>query len=515
MSHLYYIFAPVKNFIREYLPYLLALLPLLFLRDFTPDNELKYVSLARECLEQGHFFALTYQGEPYVGEPPLYILIIAFFKVIFFHNYMVTIGLLSLLPALGVLMVMNRWIERYGAREMRLLDGSQSRSMASFMLFTTGLFLGQSFFASNDMLMCFFITLSLYTFWRLAQKEGSYSPSLDVTDRRRRRRLQWQLGIYLFMGAFSGGALGFVVPFLSMLFYALWQGCLGRVPVREAFRIWDRASNWRTWIAFLVLVALWTLGTWYEGGMEYLRSFAQGQLLYPAFYSVRHVHGWWYYLLCIWYDSLPWGPICILLLLHNVYRRLIHWRQTHEHLEYSELQTFFTVICLTTLLLVSCFKGKLDVFLLPIYPFLIYAGVMEMRHHRWPLRLNWPIVWVCRGMLVIVFVSGLLMPVLNPYIGAYGRICYRANRIARQAHTEGFYTYHLPSTRSMDVYLHEDPRVATLEDIVENRLQNTLLITYTDDLRHLEHQFDQMQVPDSLRGEVITELGPYVVMKFK
>lgn len=505
----------MKNFVREYLPYLLALLPLLFLRDFTPGNELKYVSLARECLEKGNLFALTFQGEPYIGEPPLYIWLIALFKVVFIHNYMVTIGLLSLVPAIGILVVMNRWIERYGAREMRLLDGSQSRSMASFMLFTTGLFLGQSFFASNDMLMCFFITLSLYTFWRLAQRDGSYSPSLDVTDRRRRRRLQWQLGIYLFMGAFSGGMMGFVVPFLSMLLFAVWQAVIGRVSVREAFRIWDRASNWRTWLVFLVLVGLWAYGTWYEGGMTFLHSFWEGQLLYPAFYSLRHVHGWWYYLICIWYDSLPWGPVCILLLLHNVYRRLTNWSYTRQHLEYSELQTFFHVICLTTVLMVSSFKGQLDVFLLPIYPFLIYSGVMEMRHHRWPLRLNWPIIWVCRGMLLLVFVAGLLMPVLNPYIGSYGRICYRANRIARNDHTEGFWTYHLPSTHSMDVYLHENPREASLEDLATGRLTNTLLITYTDDLRHLEHQLNELQVPDSLRGEIVTDFGPYVVMKFK
>ena len=43
----------------KYLLLLLAFLPLLFFRDFTPDNELKYLSIADEAIRNGNFFTFT------------------------------------------------------------------------------------------------------------------------------------------------------------------------------------------------------------------------------------------------------------------------------------------------------------------------------------------------------------------------------------------------------------------------------------------------------------------------
>ena len=43
----------------KYFLLLLVFLPLLFLRDFTPDNELKYLSIADEAIRNGNFFTFT------------------------------------------------------------------------------------------------------------------------------------------------------------------------------------------------------------------------------------------------------------------------------------------------------------------------------------------------------------------------------------------------------------------------------------------------------------------------
>ena len=52
---------------------LVALLPAILLRDYTPDNELRYLSIADEALRNGTWFSFTNQGVPYADKPPLYL----------------------------------------------------------------------------------------------------------------------------------------------------------------------------------------------------------------------------------------------------------------------------------------------------------------------------------------------------------------------------------------------------------------------------------------------------------
>lgn len=61
---------------------LLALLPALIFRDFTPSNELRYLSIADEALREGHFFAFTNHGLQYADKPPLYLWIVMLGKTL-------------------------------------------------------------------------------------------------------------------------------------------------------------------------------------------------------------------------------------------------------------------------------------------------------------------------------------------------------------------------------------------------------------------------------------------------
>ena len=90
---------------------------------------------------------------------------------------------------------MNRWVEKYDAQSFRLKDGSQSRMLASIMLFTCGMQLAMSFFVSPDMLFAMWIVAALYTFWRLIMDQGSYGLSKDI---KKRKHLQWRFGLYVF-----------------------------------------------------------------------------------------------------------------------------------------------------------------------------------------------------------------------------------------------------------------------------------------------------------------------------
>lgn len=66
-----------------YIAVLIAVLPIIILRDYTPDNELRYLSIADEALSNGNIFAFYNQGIPYADKPPLYIWIVMLGKIIF------------------------------------------------------------------------------------------------------------------------------------------------------------------------------------------------------------------------------------------------------------------------------------------------------------------------------------------------------------------------------------------------------------------------------------------------
>jgi 4-amino-4-deoxy-L-arabinose transferase and related glycosyltransferases of PMT family len=91
----------------------LAILPILIFRDYTANNELKYLSIVDEAIEEGHIFAFYNHGVPYADKPPLYFWIMMIGKFIFGKHIMFCISLLSVIPALVVLYTMNSWLYKY------------------------------------------------------------------------------------------------------------------------------------------------------------------------------------------------------------------------------------------------------------------------------------------------------------------------------------------------------------------------------------------------------------------
>lgn len=494
----------MKRYISEFWPYALALFPVLLLRDFSPASELRYISMATELLNNNHLFCLTWQGENYYNEMPLLVWLIALLKVIFRHHYMIVIaGLLSFVPSMAILAIMNRWVERYDTKSFRLIDGSQSRMLASIMLFTCGLQLAMSFFVSPDMLFSLWIVSSLYTFWRIISNQGAYGPS---PDRKNRHKLQWLMGLFVFLAIFTKGPLGFAIPIMSTTIYLL---CSGKIEY------WPKVWNWRTWLVILPLYGLWLGATYHEGGMVWIENMMMNHPLQQFLHPDNHDLPWFHYFITLWADTLPWGPVCMVVLIISIIRRIHHNEFLFKKPFATPLQNFFITTFLVALFYFSVQRHKLEVHMLPAYPFLVYAGVMQLGQWRWPVRMNWKLIWICRLVLLIVFIGGLCCPWLNINAGCYGRICYRANKIARELNTEDTYVYRLRRAKGMDAYLHHDPIEATVEDIAAGKLQNTLMIMKDYRLESLYDQLDHLGVPKEQQGEKIDELGNYVILYYK
>lgn len=86
-----------------------------------------------------------------------------------------------------------------------------------------------------DMLMTFFIVLSLYTFFRMYK--GIAAP-----------RERWLLPVYIFMALFTKGPYGVMIPLASIAAFLAWK--------RE-LRMFGRYFGWRQLGILVLLCAIW------------------------------------------------------------------------------------------------------------------------------------------------------------------------------------------------------------------------------------------------------------------
>lgn len=174
----------------KFLPFLLllAVLPVLIFRDYTPSNELRYLSIVDEALRNGDIFTFTNHGIQYADKPPLYFWILMLGKWLLGNHAMWFASLFSFIPALVIMLVMDRWVEREVSVANRL--------SAQLMLMSCGLFLGLAVVLRMDMLMCMFIVLALRTFYQMLKGQGSKNWN------------QFLFPFYIFMAVFSKGTCG-------------------------------------------------------------------------------------------------------------------------------------------------------------------------------------------------------------------------------------------------------------------------------------------------------------------
>ena len=184
----------------------LCLLPVMLLRDFTPDNELRYLQIADEAIENGNVFAFTLQGEAYADKPPLYLWLVILSRLLLGKHSMLILSLFSLIPAFITIHVMDKWVKPGGAVD---------RISVAFMMMTCALFLGASVFLRMDMLMTMFIVLALYSFWQLYEDHSSGSGTVD------RKRHEILLPVWIFLALFTKGPVGILMPPLAIICFLL------------------------------------------------------------------------------------------------------------------------------------------------------------------------------------------------------------------------------------------------------------------------------------------------------
>ena len=125
---------------------LLTLAPVMALRDYSPSNELRYISIVDEAIEQGHVLVFTNQGQDYADKPPFYFWLMMLCKILFGGHCMYALSMLSFIPACIIIAVMDKWLRNSYPDAF----SSRQRAAMALMLATTGLFLGMTVFLRMD-----------------------------------------------------------------------------------------------------------------------------------------------------------------------------------------------------------------------------------------------------------------------------------------------------------------------------------------------------------------------------
>lgn len=360
-----------------------AMLPALMLRDATPDNELRYLSIADEALRDGSVWCFHNHGAVYADKPPLYMWLVMVGRALFGQYCMPFVELFSLVPMLLVGRIMDGWARRF-------LD-VRRRQVGLLMLFTCGFFPGLALTLRMDMLLTLFIVLALREAYRMA--EGTPT-----------RRHEALLGLYVFLALFTKGPYGVLIPLIST---AVFLSMTRRLTLMR--RIW----GWPAWAVLIGGCAVWFGGVYGEGGTEYLNNLLFHQTVDRAHNAFTHDWPWWYYLVCVWYVMAPWS---LFILWELIARRDVAAR--------GDFRKMMIAVFCSTFVLLSCVSSKLQVYLLPAIPFGVFLGASLMRGER--LQKAVRIISYC--IFGLLFVASWILPSANKYI-SYGPACRAAARL--------------------------------------------------------------------------------------
>jgi len=445
------------------------------------DNELRYLSIADEALQNGTFFTFTNHGIIYADKPPLYLWIVMLGKLLFGYHSLLFLGLFSFIPALVIIYVMDQWVKNVLSETERIIG--------ELLLLTSSFFIGTAIVLRMDMLMCMFIVLSLHTFFRMYT--GITKPR-DVI----------LFPLFIFMALFSKGPLGIIIPLISTCVFLFIKK-----DIKSIGRYW----GWKSLAILFTLCGIWFAGVYAEGGAPFLKNLLYNQTVNRAINSVQHQEPFYYYLTAVWYSLAPWSLLYIGIFVVGIKKKLAS----------TDLELFFLVIVGSTLAILSLFSSKLAVYMLPTMPFLVYLSVLwlsKLGVPKWtyfliiipafilcialpgvllsqyfdlrssPLiliaaliltatgiftvkylityKLNSGIITMCAGMLLAVFVVSFTIPKYNSMIGL-GELCDQAKNISSQKGGANYYYCNITRADNLDIYLGVMPQMLNMHDLYQ------------------------------------------------
>ncbi len=322
--------------------YLVALTPLIMLREFAPSSETSYLSIAEEAMCDNHTWCMYSNGEPYTDNPPLYFWIIMMVERIAGEaSTPMALAFFSLIPAFIIVSAFGNW-----CRES--IKKTSYRGAAEITLMSTAWFLGSAVALSMEMLFTMFVTLAMVIFWRFYLNKNSLAD-------------KWLFGICVLAAMLTKGPIGLLLPLAGILVF---------LALDHNFNMARKVWGWRTWVVLICGCAIWWISTAGEGGPGYLKEMLLQQTIGNAVTSPSHPEPPYYYLCTMWYAMGPWSVITIGVIVWALIKKI----------QLNSLTKFFLVSAGVTFVILSLAASKLQSYLLPCFGFITYAAYMIIYH---------------------------------------------------------------------------------------------------------------------------------------
>ncbi len=368
-----------------------CLFPVMLTRDFTPSNELRYLSIADEALADGHISAFYNHGLAYADKPPLYFWIVMLCRLLFGHHSCLALSMFSLIPAFVITGIMDKWVMKG--------KSAMDRMALAGMTLTCVMFLGTMIVLRMDMLMCMFIVMALWTFYRMYTGEGS------------RRQDSLTLPLWIFLALFTKGPVGLLMPPLAIAVF---------LAVKRDWKGFRKYLGLKTWGIIAGLAALWIGCVWIEGGSEYINNLLVKQTVGRAVNAFTHAKPFWFYLVAIIWCLAPYS----LLLVGTFVASLLPVRKAGAE-KVSDLEILFLCTIISTVAMLSSFSSKLPIYLVPVLPFCVYLfpivldRIGERGWMRWGVGI-FSIIFTVIGLAALPVLFGAVkIPALNDLLTEY------------------------------------------------------------------------------------------------
>jgi len=306
-------------------------------------DEPRYAEVAREMITSGQWLVPHLYGEPYTHKPPLYIWLEAGLRLTGL-SWTAAGVLPALLAFFGILALMPRLARATG------LDDEVGR-LGGIALAASPLAVFLALGARMDMLLAFFYTLAILM---LAQLLGLGSAAVP---NRRAHTVFW---LAIGLGVLTKGPVAVVLPLLAAVL--AWALLRPRPSLRAVFVGWGP-------LLAVGLVLAWLVPAGIAGGPEYLYEVTIRQSAGRMANSFAHREPFYFYVARYPLIGLPWSVAAVVAAFHALRRRAL------------DAGGFLALAALAVPLFFSLISGKLEIYLLPMFP-----PAMLLAAHAWSRR---------------------------------------------------------------------------------------------------------------------------------
>ncbi len=306
---------------------------------FVGADEPRYARIGEEMLLRGDYVTPTLEFQPWLEKPPL-----LFWLESASYRLFGVSETTARLPVALLALLCACWMAYFAGREK---DG-ETAVLTLLILSTSGLFLAFARFASTDLPLVAFFTVSA---------SASYLAS-------RTRSLAWAV--------VSAGALAGAVLAKGPIALVLLSGIFVLYSVIQDRLMWTWKQLLVGAAVFLALAAPWFWLVWRETGFEFVATFWINHHLARFLTSFhRHSQPFWYYLPVIVLGFFPWSLFLgsSLLRLWRAHKAVVSERLT--------LEIFLWTWVSVPLLFFSISGSKLAGYILPVFPALALLAALE------------------------------------------------------------------------------------------------------------------------------------------